>query len=64
MIDQKGKRVDSGIIDPSDIRMSRRKYYRYIGSLTVPPCTEEVVWMISREVTLFFINYVEDRLFM
>ncbi|KAK1426059.1 hypothetical protein QVD17_14727 [Tagetes erecta] len=49
MIDQKGKRVDSGIIDPSDIRISRRKYYRYIGSLTIPPCIEEVVWMISRE---------------
>ncbi|XVE59073.1 hypothetical protein DITRI_Ditri05aG0015600 [Diplodiscus trichospermus] len=39
-----------GVVDPRDIKFGSRKYYRYIGSLTVPPCTENVVWSIVRKV--------------
>ncbi|KAI3677159.1 hypothetical protein L1987_86780 [Smallanthus sonchifolius] len=50
LIDQKSKRVHGGMVDPKDIRMSTRWYYGYIGSLTVPPCTEDVLWIISRKI--------------
>ncbi|XP_077221780.1 alpha carbonic anhydrase 7-like [Tasmannia lanceolata] len=39
-----------GIVDPRHIKLGSRKYYRYMGSLTVPPCTEGVVWTILRKV--------------
>ncbi|KAG6631823.1 hypothetical protein I3843_13G101600 [Carya illinoinensis] len=39
-----------GIVDPRNIKIGSRKYYRYIGSLTTPPCTQNVVWTIVRKV--------------
>ncbi|KAJ7947837.1 Alpha carbonic anhydrase [Quillaja saponaria] len=44
------KEIVLGIIDPKQINIGSRKYYRYIGSLTIPPCTQNVVWTIVRKV--------------
>ncbi|KAL6979349.1 carbonic anhydrase, partial [Sarracenia purpurea var. burkii] len=39
-----------GAVNPKKIKMGSRKYYRYIGSLTVPPCTQNVVWTIGSKI--------------
>ena len=36
-------------IDLAKLLPERREYYTYMGSLTTPPCTENVLWMVFKE---------------
>ncbi|KAI4378446.1 hypothetical protein MLD38_015925 [Melastoma candidum] len=51
--------VHLGVVDPWDIEFGSRKYFRYNGSLTVPPCTEGVTWTIIKKVRTASVEQVE-----
>jgi carbonic anhydrase len=36
------------VIDLSRLLPEKREYYTYMGSLTTPPCTENVLWMVLK----------------
>ena len=42
-------RVRNGAVDLNHLLPPDRGYYTYMGSLTTPPCTEGVLWIVMRQ---------------
>ena len=36
-------------LDPLQLLPENRSYYTYMGSLTTPPCTEDVLWLVLKQ---------------
>lgn len=41
-------RVPAGVIDLNELLPKDQRYYQFMGSLTTPPCSEGVLWMVLK----------------
>jgi carbonic anhydrase len=41
--------MPDGLLDMNEILPADQRYYQFMGSLTTPPCTEGVLWMVIKQ---------------
>ncbi len=44
-------RLPTGLIDMNELLPKDQRYYQFMGSLTTPPCTEGVLWLVLKQPT-------------
>ena len=42
-------RMPAGLLDLNELLPQDMRYYQFMGSLTAPPCTENVLWMVLKQ---------------
>ncbi len=42
-------RMPAGVVNMNELLPADQRYYQYFGSLTTPPCTEGVLWMVIKQ---------------
>jgi len=45
----KATEISGAVINAADVLPAARQYQHYIGSLTTPPCSEGVRWIVMNE---------------
>jgi carbonic anhydrase len=48
------------LFNPKQLYPHNRSYYRYTGSLTTPPCSESVTWILFRQPIILSKAEIED----
>jgi carbonic anhydrase len=38
-----------GMLDLNELLPKDQRYYQFMGSLTTPPCSEQVLWMVLKQ---------------